>query len=527
MRRTTFFLVATLTSASAAADEPAVSPAGVHDASVLGDGYAGPGIPVDLHMPAGEDASPVRLRMNAMGSARGEYVGGFAVDRDLQQHDPGATLNAHLRLGLAFDTGSALGAWIVRAETEHDVPTGVVGPAQTLEGLDYPGVGGAEYELRKAYVGVALRDQIRLDVGWQTSHWGLGLLANDGAHGWEPGSAAFSDPRSGDRVARLRLMTGPHQTAGLLAVFAADVLDGEFYSDDDVLLEGDTAIQLVSALRLGDRENFGGLYVAYRRQRALGPLGEERDTEVVALDANVRGSIGDARAFFTIEGEAALIVGTTQLAPSVDFPVHDVTQFGAAIRMTAGAPVLGAVFDFLYASGDQNLDDEQQNAFKADPNHEMGLMLFRHVVAAQTARAQHTAGDPSLVGVPADNLERLPTRGSVTNTIAFFPRLRARPVDGLEVYGGPLVALTAVPVADPLNTRVNGGAPSSPLGGPSGSVLGVELDVGARYRVNLGGPELTLGVEAGALQPGNALRDLELLHMDWIFGGRTMLDVRL
>jgi hypothetical protein len=34
-------------------------------------------------------------------------------------------------------------------------------------------------------------------------------------------------------------------------------------------------------------------------------------------------------------------------------------------------------------------------------------------------------------------------------------------------------------------------------------------------------------VEAGALQPGNALRDRELLHMDWIFGGRTMLDVRL
>ena len=41
----------------------------------------------------------------------------------------------------------------------------------------------------------------------------------------------------------------------------------------------------------------------------------------------------------------------------------------------------------------------EQNAFRMDPNFEVGLLLFRHVLAAQTGRAPVTAGDPTLVGV--------------------------------------------------------------------------------------------------------------------------------
>ncbi|MCA9620052.1 MAG: hypothetical protein KC731_13595 [Myxococcales bacterium] len=494
------------------------------------DGYDGPGLILDLMPPPDAKGRPMILELGAFGAIRGELVSAIPVDRDGNEWAPGPVMNAFMRLHARFDTGTVLPSVTLRAETEHDVPTGVLGPTPDLEGEGYPGAGFAEYHLRKANVGAAFGPCFAVDVGWMTSHWGMGLLANDGAHGWQPGSARFIDPRGGDRVARLRLMTGPYREAlGLTVVLAADILDGDYFADDDILLEGDYARQLIGAVRLGDLVNYGGIYAAYRQQRTpvVGSIGDTRATDVLAIDGNLRLEHREGQASIAFETEAALVIGTTELAPSVDFPEHDVLQFGAAARVNAGIPAFGGVVDFLFASGDQNLDDNQQNAFRPDPNYEMGLLLFRQVLAAQSARSRFTAGDPSLVGLPAENLERLPTHGSAANTIAVFPRLRGRPIDGLEIYGGPLFALAAVPPTDPLGTRSNGGQSSSSLGGIADDILGVELDLGARYRVYFGGPQLTLGVEAGALKPGNALRDLALVDMDWTFGGRTMLDLRL
>ncbi|HHH26982.1 MAG TPA: hypothetical protein ENK57_01350 [Polyangiaceae bacterium] len=503
------------------------------DLSLYPNAATGPGMRFELVEPPAADGRPLWLGLHAHGAIRGEMISAIPVDRDGNEHDPGPIMNAFFRLGAELHSGTTISDLVeLHSELEADLPTGVVGPGQELEGEAYPGIGGADVELRKANGGIAFDRYFRLDVGWMTSHWGMGLLANDGAHGWEPGSARFIDPRSGDRPWRVRAMTGPHLGAlGLVAVFAFDILSEDLLSDDDILLQGDHARQYIAAVRLGDLQNYGGFYGVYRQQRtpaaAFAGIADDRDTNVWVFDAHVHGEIRSGEASLEMESEAAFVIGDTELAPSVDFPVHEVRQLGVAARINAGVPWLGGVLDVLYASGDQNLDDDQQNAFRADPNFELGLLLFRQVLASQSARSQFTAGDPSLVGVPNENLERLPTRGSVTNTVAFFPRLRGRPFDGFEIYGGPLFALAPVPLTDPLNTRSNGGRPSSSLGGVSGNLLGVELDVGARYRVYLGGPELTLGVETGALRPGNALRDLQLERMDWVYGGRAMLDVRL
>jgi hypothetical protein len=229
----------------------------------------------------------------------------------------------------------------------------------------------------------------------------------------------------------------------------------------------------------------------------------------------------------TFEAESALIVGETELGPTADFPVHDVLQFGAALRANLDAGIVGSVVDFVYASGDQNLDDDAQNGFKADPNFEVGMMLFRQVLADQSARSASTAGDPTLVGLPSEDLDRLPTRGSVTNTAALFPRVRVRPIAGLELYTGPLVAWTVVPIADPLNTRVAGGQPRNHLGGEGGLHLGTEWDLGVRYRALFWGAELTGGAEAGILKPGSALVKADGTSMDLVHGGRLMIDIRL
>ena len=181
----------------------------------------------------------------------------------------------------------------------------------------------------------------------------------------------------------------------------------------------------------------------------------------------------------------------------------------------------------LFASGDQNLSDASQNGFKVNSHYEMGLLLFHEVLAAQTGRATSTAGNSQLVGKLPTGLARFPTRGSITNAIAFFPRIWGRPVAGLEFYGGPLVALAAVPEVDPLNTLLTGGVQRNALNGVAGSYLGTELDVGVRYRAILAGTSLTVGLEGGMLWPGSAFATAGGQPMGSVSGGRFLLDYRL
>ena len=269
MSRLASLMTVTLISASVAAADD--GPAAV---KLLDEDVSEVGFPVDLTEPpcdqAGDcdDAVPVRLNFPVSGALRFESVSAIGVDRDGNEHAPGPTLDARFRIGLTIDTGTHWAPWRLGAETEHDLPTGTVGPIATLEGDDYPRVGRVDHQLRKAFIRADLDRSLGIHVGWMTSHWGLGLLANDGAHGWEPGSARFADPRGGDRVARVRVSSGPHETGGLLAVFAADILDGDYFADDDVLLEGDRANQLTTAIRAGSRDNFVGVYTAYRSQVA-------------------------------------------------------------------------------------------------------------------------------------------------------------------------------------------------------------------------------------------------------------------
>jgi hypothetical protein len=207
--------------------------------------------------------------------------------------------------------------------------------------------------------------------------------------------------------------------------------------------------------------------------------------------------------------------------------VHRLRQIGGAVRAAARGRHGGAVLDMLFASGDGNPDDDLQTTFKADPNFETGLLLYRQVLAAQTGRAPITAGDPDLVGVPSPGLERVPTRGSPTNSIAVFPRAYVRPIDGLEAYGGALLAWSHAPLYDPLNTRVAGGAFRNALGGAPGNWLGAELDLGARYRMLIRGTELTVGVEGAVFFPGDAFTRADGTPMDPVLGGRALFNYRL
>lgn len=460
-----------------------------------------------------------------------ESVSSTPVARDLEfsdepgagafVYDPEPALDTQLRVGFLFDTAKAWSPLFITAEYEHDLLTGVFDGGTEADGLvDPPFEEETETQLRKAYGRVTFGPIVTLAGGFMTSHWGLGLLANDGAHDWAPGSAYFGDPRRGDRVLRGLLATGPWTGADLFLAAGYDVVQG-----DDVTLGGDEARQVIAAATLGyERPRTIGVYGVYRTQEAED--GKETEVGVVDLYGKWSGSMS-ARVDYTTEVEAAVVFGETELSPTPEHARHDVLQLGVATRIGIDAGGFGGVLDFLYASGDQNFEDGEQNAFKPDPNYEVGLFLFRHLLAATTARAPVTAANAKLSGVPAEDLERFPTRGSASNTYTFFPRLWYRPVAGFELYGGPLFAFTNVPLADPVRTKQHGGVAHNAFDAAPGDYLGTELDLGVRYRTIIAGTELTVGVEGGVFQPGSAFDDAEGDGLDAIGGARALLSYRL
>lgn len=414
----------------------------------------------------------------------------------------------------------------LQAEYEHDLPTGTLGVDGLPAGAGLPGDAPLTLTLRKASARLSFGQLLHVGGGVTTSHFGLGLVANDGAHGWEPGSARFSDPRGGDRTLRFFLASGAFGPLGLRGSVAYDRI-----LDDDALLtaaeldaaEGDTADQIALAVLAGNEESGGGLSAARRSQEST----DGRTLTVIVLDATARHQVQAGGARVALAAELAYVFGDTTLSATPEIPEQDVRQLGAALQGRVDFGAAGGALDVLYASGDQNLDDATQNGFRVDVNYEMGLLLYRHVLAGHSGRAAGTAGDPSLVGAPAPGLERFPTRGAATNTVAFFPRASWRPLAGLETYAGPLFALSEVRLVDPLNTRVAGGAPRNALGGTAGSYLGTELDGGVRYRALLWGTEVTVGAEAGVLWPGSALQKADGTLPKAVYGGRFMIDYRI
>ncbi len=478
---------------------------------------------------AASAAAPSGVRLEVTGHVDGrlEQVGGYEIDRLGTEYDPGLGASTLVRLGVRFDTRRTLAPIALGAELEADAITGWLTDAPGVDGQDMPRAMRDHAELRKAYGRLSLGHWVHLMGGAMTSQWGMGLLANDGATFWEPGSARFASPQSGDRVLRGTAIVLPWHQQGLGALFAVDRV-----IDDNITFDGDEATQMVAAAFYGmdlsrpdrKKDTFGGVYVVRRQQEAR----DGDRIEVTVVDATGQHTLKlSETAKLKLEAEAALVVGETTLSASADFPTKDVLQLGWAARGTLDMGRWGAVLDLLYASGDRNFDDREQRAFKANRNYELGFLLYRHVLAAHTGRARVTAHDLELVGVPPEDVERVATRGGASNTFAAFPRVWWRATPHLELYGGPLVAFSAVEVADPFTTRLAGGSPRNALDGSPGAYLGTEIDVGARYFRDVGDVQLHFGLEGGAFLPGSAFEDASGETLGAVLGARAMLEVRL
>jgi hypothetical protein len=407
--------------------------------------------------------------------------------------------------------------WLVDATLSGDVVDGtLLGGAEGLSGDKLPGRRLQTFLPQQAWVALRKETQFGVQIGLTASHWGLGLLANDGAAELDvTRNPWFTWQRSGDRVVRAQVYGMPLARTssvlrGWLFSLAADAVLQDDIADRAL---GERASQLVAATRFYlDRQRWFGVYVAHRSQRH----DDGKQLDVTAVDVAADFDWRDAnRQGWRLQGEGVWLGGDTTLGPTPEHPRHDLNQLAGLLRLSwsGEAEYLQLHVDGGYSSGDRDPYDGTLRTFRADPNLRQGLVLFEHLLAWQSGRTTVHASDPLLTGVPAQDLVRLASDGAVFNAVTLFPRVGgvvARPWRmPLEVYGGVLLAWASSPPTDPFVAKIDGGGyPRNYLGGKPGSMfLGSELDLGARFRWYLGSGShaVQFAAEYGVLLSGGAL----------------------
>lgn len=370
---------------------------------------------------------------------------------------------------------------------------------------------------RKLYVQWTAPRVGRLTVGAQMFSWGTGILANDGA-----GDEPFGDPNQGSVVARASFATRPASgaaspQASALAIFAA--FDVVLRDDNAFLYRGDTAIQGLIGLRTDTpRLTLGAFGVArFQRDRPdpRDPRAQRTTVTAFPMDAHVRVQLTrpDAANRVDLEAEVVHIRGRTDRSYSERTQGDSrINSLGAVLRARWDHQPshLTATLEAGYASGDADGRDDVVRTFSFHTDHNVGILLFEHLLPLISARGVDRALDPSLSALAPPGSRYLVNQGAVSNAWYLFPVLRARPVTGLDLRLGWLVSWADAPLSDAYQTAVAGGYPVGPGGvREAGRFYGHEIDGRIGYTLRLPSEvSLELGVEGAAFLAGSAFDGL-------------------
>ncbi len=372
----------------------------------------------------------------------------------------------------------------------------------------------------------------QLSFGAQTFNWGTGMLANDGAGAAQTDGLQFGDAWLGSVVARAAFLTKPfaRSTTPLLkdvGVFVA----GDFVLRDDnaSVFDGDLAGAGVLGARVDTGATALGLLVVGRHQvDRLDPNrpGAARSlTTVAVIDAFGRQRFDLTREqHLTLEGEATFITGrSTRPLSDETLTGADVLQLGGLLRARwdLDPARLTAAVEAGYASGDNDPRDRVARTFSMNSDHNVGFVLFDHVLPMVTARAVDRLAAPSLTGTPPPSARFLINPGSVSNAAYVHPVVKWRPLEPVELRLGYAFAVAASDVADAWQSAVNGGFSTTPGGRVlGGRVYGHELDARVAWTPVLpGGVRLLVGAEGGLLVPGSAFDGVQNLGTPWLVRG--------
>jgi len=267
----------------------------------------------------------------------------------------------------------------------------------------------------------------------------------------------------------------------------------------------------------------GGFYMVRRHQsiseRPLGwdcrggscaPDGglpaESLETRAWVLDGflEIDHSFGSLRVYGA--GEAAWILGETELFRNADFDRHRLEEVGFVARAGLEYGMANLRLEVGYASGDTDSGDDRIRGFSFDRDYRVGLVLFPHYLARMTAISAWNLSRPEYSHVTPAGITRLPTDGAITNALYVNPVLKLAPTDRLHVLIGLLWARTEELAYDPFHSNmVAGSEVQGWRGAMREKALGWEVDLAVAYEWDLAGwAWLRTVVEGGWLRPGAA-----------------------
>lgn len=354
-------------------------------------------------------------------------------------------------------------------------------------------------------------------IGRQPFTEGASIAVNDG----DGRKNRFGFARRGNSADRILFATKPleafkapgerdaSETKGLFLILAYDQLvtgDPQAFHDD--LHNYITAVRYLAPQHPLGKDAELRFFHAYR-------WSTDNDTALNAFGGRAMSTFGE----ITAGVEATLIAGSTrEVSEAFRVITNDpavsqtVTQVGARGVVRWDRPLFSTYLELDYASGDsdpQTRTPLTQFRFAEDSN--VGLLMFKHVLAYQTARAA-AAGTALLrdLGAPSYPLEQISTKGSFTNAFAIFPQVDVHPIKDVLIRGGVLMAWAPAKVVDPIASlqKKDGVRIEDDLvnfaGGKPNRYYGTELDGRIQWRFM---DHFAADLEAAILFPGSALED--------------------
>ncbi len=248
---------------------------------------------------------------------------------------------------------------------------------------------------------------------------------------------------------------------------------------------------------------------------------EERfASEIYAFPLQIGGEVGDFRLSFQstlIRGKTREISEGFAVLTSREPQSQNMVAQGFQLQTDYKTGPATWTLELDYASGDPDPRPETDiTSFSFSRDFNVGLLLFEHVLAFETARSVGLGNENlASLGAPSFPLSEVQSDSRFTNAMAIFPQVKVDWVDNFKhKFHTRFGVLFAWPdnggVVDPIVTALNldGTEVKDDAvnfhGGKPGSYYGTEFDVQLQWEYR---KFFTWTVEAAYLQPGSSLED--------------------
>ncbi len=395
----------------------------------------------------------------------------------------------------------------------------------------------------------------QLRVGRQPATIGRSILLNDG----DGLTNEFGVSSYGDTADRILIGTKPLEIArvirsgfdtsaadpsifrGLIAVFAYDFNSYNSIADDGTNVQSATVACFYRKprfrlfgisgedleLRFTGSYRWGGVNYRSMETRTVIVDGVVREIEeevvetfgikLYVLTGGTTLDLGPVHVdleFAGILGSNEEVPGTINIiSPGFYYdPTMDVQAWGAQANVRYRLGNWEFALEIDYASGDDDPRANPASEFMFAEDTNVGLLLFKHIIAFQRAQSA-AAGTWNVLNSyaalgrqpPSNPSTRVATNGAFSNGIALFPKVTYAFSEDLYLRAGVLVAWADKDVVDPVVMRTHAGNPIQNYnGGPPGRFYGVEFPFRLEYIL---WDRFVFDFEGGYLISGNALYD--------------------